>query len=91
MKSGRDVQSGKDDLNCEMCGKKAARVRRVTRSFGRKSEVFLIEDVPVIVCRECGESYLTSETLHEIERLRLHRKRIGVARRVLVVRFGGAT
>ena len=84
------AENGGMNITCDMCGKKRARVRRVTRSFGRRSDVFLIEDLPVIVCRACGESYLTSETLHKIERLRLHRKSIGVARRVLVVRFGGA-
>jgi len=75
---------------CDMCGKNAARVRRVTRSFGRRSDLFVIEGVPVVVCTSCGESYLTAETLREIERLRARRKRVGVSRCVLFVRFGGA-
>jgi YgiT-type zinc finger domain-containing protein len=75
---------------CDMCGKKAASTRRVTRSFGQGKDAFLIEDVPVISCSACGESYMTAETLKEIERIRLHRKHIGVARPVLVTRFGGA-
>jgi YgiT-type zinc finger domain-containing protein len=77
-------------ITCDMCGKKSARVRHVTRSFGRRADVFLIEDVPVIVCTACGESYLTAETLREIDRLRLVRNKVGVSRRMLVVQFGTA-
>ena len=75
---------------CDMCKKKAASMRRVTRSFGQGKDAFLIEDVPVISCSSCGESYLTADTLKEIERIRLHRKHFGVSRPVLVTRFGGA-
>jgi hypothetical protein len=30
--------------------------------------LLVIENVPVTSCPNCGESYLTAETLHEIER-----------------------
>jgi YgiT-type zinc finger domain-containing protein len=75
---------------CDLCGKKATSTRRVTRSFGHDKQAFLIEEVPVISCSACGESYMTAETLKEIERIRLHRKHVGVSRSVLVTRFGGA-
>jgi YgiT-type zinc finger domain-containing protein len=77
-------------IQCDMCGKRSARVRRVTRNFGRRSATFLIEGVPTVSCSACGESYLTAETLREIERLRAHRKELGSMRRLLVVPFGGA-
>ena len=47
----------------------------------------LIENVPVVHCPRCGESYLTAETLHEIERLKQHRETLGVKRQVQVVSF----
>lgn len=75
---------------CDMCGKKTARIQRQTQSFGRRAELFLIEDVPVIVCTACGESYLTAATLRKIDRLQTTRRRVGVTRRIRVVRFGGA-
>ena len=77
-------------ITCDLCGKKSARVRRVTRSFGRGKDTFLIEDVPVVTCSACGESYSTADTLQEIERIRLHRRHFAVPRRLLVARFGGA-
>ena len=59
---------------CDICGEEGARVRHVTRSYGRGRDLLVIENIPVVSCPHCGESYLTAETLHEIERIKLHRK-----------------
>jgi YgiT-type zinc finger domain-containing protein len=50
------------------------RARHVPRSYGRDEDLLVIENAPVVSCPNCGESYLTAETLHEIERIKLHRK-----------------
>lgn len=73
---------------CEICGKSGARGRRVTRSYGAGEALFVIENIPVVHCPHCGESYLTAETLHEIERIKLHRGSFAVSRRVPVAAFG---
>ena len=73
---------------CDICGKKGARVRRITRSCGRGRSAFLIECVPVVNCPACGESYLTAETLIEIERIRLHWRELTVEKKVPVAQFG---
>lgn len=78
------------NITCDLCGKKAARVRRVTRTLGRGKDMFLVEHVPVVSCSACGETYLTAETLRELEHIRLHRAHFGVRRRLLVARYGGA-
>jgi YgiT-type zinc finger domain-containing protein len=72
---------------CDICGKEGARVRRISRSYGKGDRLLVIENVPVISCPHCGESYLTSETLHEIERIKLHRQQLGVTRPVAVAKF----
>jgi hypothetical protein len=46
-----------------------------------------MENVPVVVCPHCGESYLTAETLHEIERIKLHRRSLAKPRSVAVASF----
>jgi YgiT-type zinc finger domain-containing protein len=58
---------------CDICGKSEAHIRHMTRSYGKGASLLVIENVPVIVCPHCGESYLTVETLHEIERIKLLR------------------
>ena len=74
-------------MTCDICGKSGARIRRTTRSYGRGEKLFVIENVPVVVCPHCGESYLTAETLHEIERLKLHRKKLAQERCIDIVAF----
>ena len=72
---------------CDICVKKGAEARYVTRSYGKGANLLIIENVPVVVCPNCGESYLTAETLHEIERIKLHRKNLAKARSVSVAEF----
>jgi len=75
---------------CDICGKRGARVRRSTRTFGSGRSAFLIEGVPLVRCPNCGESYFTAETLKEIERIRKHWRKVTVAKRVQVAKFKGA-
>ena len=72
---------------CDICGRKGARVRRVTRSYGKGEDLLIIEHVPAISCPRCGESYLQAETLHEIERIKLDRQNRATKRPVSVAVF----
>jgi len=72
---------------CDICGKDGAKIRHVSRSYGRGENLLVIENVPVISCPHCGESYLTAETLHEIERIKLHRQSFAKNRSVPVAVF----
>lgn len=74
-------------MRCDICGEEGARVRHVTRSYGKGKNLLVIENIPVISCPHCGESYLTAETLHEIERIKLHRKSFAQERPVPVAVF----
>ena len=73
---------------CDICGKENAHVRHVTRSYGKGTDLFIIENIPVVSCHHCGESYLTANTLHEIERIKLHRQSFAKERSVPVAAFG---
>ena len=72
---------------CEICGKNGAQIKYITRSYGKGAKLLVIENVPVVVCPHCGESYLTAETLHEIERIKLHRRSLAKPRNVAVASF----
>ena len=74
--------------NCEICGKPGVVLRRLSRSYGKGAGLLVIENVPVFVCPVCGESYVTAETLHEIERIKLHRRTLAPPRNVSVASFG---
>ena len=77
-------------MTCDICGENQARVRRVTKSMGKGKTTFLIEGVPVVTCTSCGESYLTAQTMHEMERIRLHWREVAVGKKVPVAKFGRA-
>jgi YgiT-type zinc finger domain-containing protein len=72
---------------CDFCGKDQGAIKLVTRSFGKKKNLLIIEDIPVVSCAACGESYMKAETLHEIERIKMHRHSFAVKRPVEVTVF----
>ncbi|MBI3972375.1 MAG: type II toxin-antitoxin system MqsA family antitoxin [Chloroflexi bacterium] len=76
-----------EQVVCDVCGRLGARIRRLPRTYGTGKDLLVIENVPVVVCPHCGESYLTAETLHEIERIKQHRKSLAVERPVEVASF----
>jgi len=72
---------------CEICGKKGAQVRRIARTYGKGRNILVIENVPVVSCPHCGESYLEAETLQELERIKHHRKSLAVKQEIPVAHF----
>ena len=74
-------------LTCSFCGEKGARIHRVIQSFGRGADQFLVRNIPTISCPNCGEVYLTSTTLHELERIKTHRRTLAVKRKVAIADF----
>ena len=72
---------------CDICGQSGVHVRRISRSYGRGADLFVIENIPIVSCPHCGESYLTAETLHESERIKLHRRSWAQTRTVPVAAF----
>jgi YgiT-type zinc finger domain-containing protein len=72
---------------CDICGQDQAVIKLVTRSFGKKKDLLIIEDIPVVSCAACGESYMAAETLHEIERIKMHRHSFAIKRPVEVTVF----
>ena len=74
-------------LKCDNCGEQKARIRQVSRSYGSGKDLLVIEGIPLVSCPKCGESYFTAETLHEVERIKLHREGFAEKRPVSVARF----
>ncbi len=74
-------------LACDICGQNGIRIRKVTEAHDKGKELLIIENIPMISCSKCGESYFTAETLHEIERIKLHRKNLALEKTVSVASF----
>ena len=72
---------------CDICGEEGARIRKITDVYGKGKHLLLIENIPMVNCSRCGESYFTAETLHEIERIKIHRTSLAIKRPTEVVSF----
>ena len=83
MPTSTHVESGL----CALCGTPGIRLRYVTRSYGRGRGLLVIENVPVWVCPNCGESYLTADTLAALDRIKAQRRKVAAPRQVAVARF----
>jgi len=77
-------------MRCENCGSERARLLRVSRTYGKGADLLVIEDVPTVSCPDCAESYMTADTLQELDSLRAQRDRLAEPRTVAVVRFDAA-
>ena len=76
-----------ETTDCDTCGKSGARIIHVSRSYGEGTGLLVIENVPVISCPHCGESYLTAATLREIDNIKRNRSTIASPREVPVAAF----
>lgn len=76
-----------DTTTCDVCGYSNARIRRLARTYGKGQDLLVIENVPVVSCPNCGTSYLTAETLQQIDRIRRDRKHLTIERPVEVASF----
>ena len=72
---------------CDNCGVKAARVVKRPQVLGRGTQMILVDNVPVIACRNCGENYMTGATMHQLEGIRLKQKAKNTARKIAVAEF----
>jgi len=77
----------KTDLVCDNCGVSGARVLHLSKSYGEGIDLLVIENVPVISCPACGESYLTAATLREIDSIKRNRSKVAPERPVPVAVF----
>jgi len=73
--------------NCDHCGSDRVQLKHVTRSFGKAAGLLVIEKIPMWSCPNCGESYFTAKTMHEVERIKALRQSVAKARSVPVASF----
>lgn len=81
------MKTKNEEMICDVCSKTGARLLHVSKSYGKGADLLVIENVPVISCPHCGESYLTAKTLREIENIKRNRLNIAVERPVPVAVF----
>jgi YgiT-type zinc finger domain-containing protein len=76
-----------ETMTCDVCGQDGARTKHVSRSYGKGENMVVIDHIPVIVCPNCGESYMTADTMHEVQRLKLHKRNVKTLRLAPVISY----
>ena len=76
------------EVRCDICGEQGARLRNVSRSYGKGRSLLVVENVPVTSCPHCGESYLSADAAIELDRIRENSRKYAVKREVPVAQFG---
>lgn len=76
---------------CAHCGSPSVQIKHVTRSFGKATSLLVIEAIPMWFCPNCGESYFSAQTLHELDRIKALRNSVAVRRQVPVAAFQTAS
>jgi len=74
-------------LVCGICGHQAARPIKRPQVLGKGTAMIVIEDVPAISCRHCGEIYLTAETMDRLDQLRRSQKTLSKRYEIPVAAF----
>jgi YgiT-type zinc finger domain-containing protein len=72
---------------CSNCSSGKVQLKYVTRSFGKGTDLLVIEGIPMWSCPACGEAYFTAQTMHELERIKTLRKSVAKSRSVAVALF----
>ena len=56
-------------FNCHVCGHQVAKSELVSEVFNLAGRRVLVEGVPALVCKHCGEATYSRETTEEIRRM----------------------
>lgn len=54
--------------NCSVC-KAKLREKKITYTQELEGKVYMVSDVPALVCPQCGEQYLSPATVDEIQKV----------------------
>ena len=72
---------------CSFCRQVAAREVCKPQLFEHAQQWLVVEQVPTMVCGNCGETYFTGGTLDELERILTHQAELATLRPVPVAQY----
>lgn len=72
--------------SCSFCGGEVKN-KIVTVDFRWGDDLIIIENVPVGVCKQCGEKYFTAEVSKQMEKLAIKRIEAKKERKVPIMEF----
>lgn len=56
-------------MTCHNCGNKHFKDGNVDNVFNIQEKIYLVKNIPALICTRCGEPYFTPETQRSIENI----------------------
>lgn len=75
---------------CPNCGSEDARIVLRPKAYGRGDDLLVIEDVPVISCRTCGQNFVDAAAARAIDHVLRNRQEAAARRPVAVASLATA-
>lgn len=72
---------------CSFCSQVTAYESLKPQVFKRGDHLLVVEDVPTVICDNCGETYFTGATIDELERILSNEDEFAETRPMQVARF----
>ncbi|OGU18167.1 MAG: hypothetical protein A2X61_02260 [Ignavibacteria bacterium GWB2_35_12] len=57
------------EMTCHNCGNKHFKDGNVDNVFNIQEKIYLVKNIPALICTRCGEPYFTPETQRSIENI----------------------
>lgn len=74
-------------ITCDICGVDAAREVRHSKVLGKGSKMIVVENIPFISCRNCGQTYITRDAMLAVDEIRTHSQTKTVAKEIAYARL----
>ncbi len=58
------------EITCSLCGHTTAREVRRTKVVGKGTNQVIVENIPMISCRNCGHDYFSIEVAKMLDQIR---------------------
>lgn len=72
---------------CFQCNTDNASVLLHDRVYREDNEILIVEQVPSISCRKCGQIFYNTKTLTHLERIQANKEKLASDRTVKIVDF----
>jgi YgiT-type zinc finger domain-containing protein len=81
------IQHITPEIICSVCGVQAAREVKRPQIVGKGENMTLVEGVPMISCRNCGNDYFSIEVARLLDAIRKHPEQYPAIKEIPVVEF----
>lgn len=74
-------------MRCDLCGQLSAREVRRPQIVGKDDQMVVVENVPMVSCRNCGHDYFSLEIARMLDAIRSGKQDLTASKNIPVLEF----